>query len=205
MLAEFPALCASSLGRDPVGKDRRQDAGAGSDRTDHDQHQHKIRCPRYEEQSNCQHGECGCDEPAGRVRLEPGRECNCLHHKHDQAALGEHQCNLIWTQTEFLFTTQCEPDLEDPDPNRNDESEDEEFWHEPCFFDRPRTSILGRANATPLVTRMASNAVAASGIATDPTGFKPFVTRAMSGWSTPQSGVRTITRPRQSRVYSCIF
>lgn len=141
MLAEFPALCASSLGRDPVGKDRRQDAGAGSDRTDHDQHQHNIRCPRYEEQSNCQHGECGCDEPAGRVRLEPGRECNCLHHKHDQAALGEHQCNLIWTQTEFLFTTQCEPDLEDPDPNRNDESEDEEFWHEPCFFDRPRPSI----------------------------------------------------------------
>ena len=34
LLAELPTLRASGLGRNPVGQDRREDAGAGRDRTD---------------------------------------------------------------------------------------------------------------------------------------------------------------------------
>ena len=43
LLAELPTLRASGLGRNPIGENRRKDAGAGRDRTDHDQHQSEIR------------------------------------------------------------------------------------------------------------------------------------------------------------------
>ncbi len=49
------------------------------------------------------------DEPAGRIWLEPGENAIACIKNMTKLALGEHECNLIWTQTELLFTTQCEP------------------------------------------------------------------------------------------------
>ena len=54
-----------------------------------------------------QDGERWRDEPAGRFYLEPRREDESLHHKHDQTALGKHQRDLISAQAEFLPATQC--------------------------------------------------------------------------------------------------